>query len=100
MLSRTLDNIKKHCKTLIYMHRREQLVESVGAIIIYLPPYACDLSPIGKGFGRAKQIIQDNERGGGVVRPEEGAEGCVRLNRPGAGDPVLPGHVLRILDDC
>jgi transposase len=25
-----------------------ELVESVGAIIIYLPPYACDLNPIEK----------------------------------------------------
>lgn len=38
----------------------EALVESVGAIIIFLPPYACDLNPIEKAFGRIKQYIQDN----------------------------------------
>ena len=39
----------------------ERLVESAGAIIIFLPPYACDLNPIEKGFGRVKQLVSSIE---------------------------------------
>jgi hypothetical protein len=75
-----------------------ELVESVGAIIIYLPPYACDLNPIEKGFGRVKQIIQDNAEEASFD-PKKVLKDAFASIGPELAIPYYQ-DMLRILDDC
>lgn len=48
-----MDNIKFHKREIIKI-----LIESVGAKVVFLPPYSPDLSPIEKMWSKVKHIIK------------------------------------------
>jgi transposase len=48
-----MDNLSSH-KGL----RVRQLIESVGAMVLYLPPYSPDLNPIELAFAKLKQLMR------------------------------------------
>ena len=76
----------------------ERLVESAGAIIIFLPPYACDLNPIEKGFGRVKQLIQDNAEEASY-NPRKVLDDAFRTVGPELAISYYQ-DMHRILDEC
>lgn len=48
-----MDNLSSHKGV-----RVQQLVESVGANVLYLPPYSPDLNPIEMAFSKLKQLLR------------------------------------------
>ena len=48
-----MDNLSSHKGT-----RVQLLIESVGAAVLYLPPYSPDLNPIENAFSKLKQLIR------------------------------------------
>jgi transposase len=48
-----MDNLSSHKNV-----RVRQLIESVGATVLYLPPYSPDLNPIEPAFSKLKQIMR------------------------------------------
>ena len=51
-----LDNASVH-----YHEKVRELVNSVGALLLYLPPYSPDLNPIEEAFSAAKSFLKANE---------------------------------------
>ena len=51
-----LDNASVH-----YHERARELIDSVGALLVYLPPYSPDLNPIEEAFSAAKSFLKANE---------------------------------------
>ena len=51
-----MDNAKIH-----HSERLEELLRSVGALLIYLPPYSPDLTPIESAFSSVKSFMKANE---------------------------------------
>ena len=74
------------------------LVESAGAITIFLPPYARDLNPIEKCFGRVKQLIQDNAEEASY-NPLKVLNDAFRTVGPELAISYYQ-DMLRILDEC
>lgn len=57
------------------VHDKEQLmdlVQSVGARVIFLPPYSPDYNPIELVFGNVKRKLRDLNYGGGDFTHPEG----------------------------
>ena len=48
-----MDNLSSHKSV-----RAIQAIESVGAQVVYLPPYSPDLNPIENVFSKVKQLIR------------------------------------------
>jgi len=48
-----MDNLSSHKG-----ERVRQLIESVGATVLYLPPYSPDLNPIEMAFSKLKQLLR------------------------------------------
>ena len=48
-----MDNLSSHKRLAI-----RQLIESVGAKLVYLPPYSPDLNPIEHIFSKVKQLLR------------------------------------------
>jgi len=48
-----MDNLSSHKGS-----RVRQLIESVGATVLYLPPYSPDLNPIELAFAKLKQLMR------------------------------------------
>jgi transposase len=48
-----MDNLQVH-----KMRRVEELIESAGAEILFLPPYSPDFSPIEEAFSKVKGILR------------------------------------------
>ena len=48
-----MDNLSSHKGP-----RVQELIESAGARLLYLPPYSPDLSPIEPGFSKFKQLVR------------------------------------------
>jgi transposase len=48
-----MDNLSSHKRLVI-----RQLIESVGAQLLYLPPYSPDLNPIELIFSKVKQLVR------------------------------------------
>jgi transposase len=48
-----MDNLSSHKGTAV-----KQLIESVGATALYLPPYSPDLNPIEMAFAKLKQLMR------------------------------------------
>ena len=44
-----------------YHERARELIDSVGALLVYLPPYSPDLNPIEAAFSAAKSFLKANE---------------------------------------
>ena len=66
-----MDNLSSHKRLAI-----RQLIESVGAKLLYLPPYSPDLNPIELIFSKVKQLLRDASATGidyviNEPRPEE-----------------------------
>ena len=38
-----------------------QLIESIGAKVIFLPPYSSDLNPLEPVFGKVKAVLKEND---------------------------------------
>jgi transposase len=51
-----MDNLSSHKGT-----RVKELIESVGATLLYLPPYSPDLNPIEPAFSKLKQLLRSAE---------------------------------------
>jgi transposase len=51
-----MDNLSSHKGT-----RVKELIESVGAKLLYLPPYSPDLNPIEPAFSKLKQLLRSRE---------------------------------------
>ena len=51
-----MDNLSSHKGT-----RVKELIESVGARLLYLPPYSPDLNPIEPAFSKLKQLMRSAE---------------------------------------
>ena len=51
-----MDNAKIH-----HSERLEELLSSVGALLIFLPPYSPDLTPIESAFSSVKSFMKANE---------------------------------------
>ena len=51
-----MDNLSSHKGT-----RVKELIESVGARLLYLPPYSPDLNPIEPAFSKLKQLMRSSE---------------------------------------
>ena len=51
-----MDNLSSHKGP-----RMRQLIESVGATLVYLPPYSPDLNPIELAFAKLKQLLRSAE---------------------------------------
>ena len=51
-----MDNASIH-----HVHSNVQLIESVGAKVIFLPPYSPDLNPLEPVFGKVMPILNEND---------------------------------------
>ena len=51
-----LDNASIH-----HVSEVEHLIESTGALLIYLPPYSPDLNPIEECFSKVKSFLRAND---------------------------------------
>ena len=51
-----MDNLSSHKGV-----RVRALIESVGATVLYLPPYSPDLNPIENAFSKVKQLMRSAE---------------------------------------
>jgi hypothetical protein len=67
----------------------EDLVNSRGAILIYLPPYSPQLNPIETGFGLLKRYIQKHGNLAFASQPEYCLDIAFRECTKGANDTPL-----------
>lgn len=51
-----MDNASIH-----YNSKVAELIQSVGALLVYLPPYSPDLNPIEEAFSAVKSFLKANE---------------------------------------
>ena len=51
-----MDNASIH-----HVHSNVQLIESIGAKVLFLPPYSPDLAPLEPVFGKVKTILKEND---------------------------------------
>ena len=51
-----MDNLSSHKGATV-----RALIESIGATVLYLPPYSPDLNPIEMGFSKIKQLMRSAE---------------------------------------
>ena len=63
-----MDNASVHASR---KERLRELISAAGALLIFLPPYSPDLSPIEPGFGLVKKGMQRQQRAAAAapIRP-------------------------------